>query len=55
VGFDKLDSFNSAKAFAFIYRKGDNGFIPVSTISQGIWDMNYFKPGYKKRLTHLDI
>ncbi len=39
VGFDKLDSFTSAKAFIHIYKKGDAGFGPVSTITNGIYDL----------------
>ncbi|MES1218886.1 MAG: C25 family cysteine peptidase, partial [Bacteroidota bacterium] len=39
IGFDKLDSFNSAKAFAFIYKKGDNAFVPKSSISNGVYDI----------------
>ncbi|MBK5269855.1 MAG: hypothetical protein JJE22_02460 [Bacteroidia bacterium] len=39
VGFDKIDSFNSAKAFAFIYKKNDNNFVPKSVISNGLYDV----------------
>ncbi len=39
LGFDKLDDFTSAKAFAFLYKKNDNAFTPKSTISNGIYDI----------------
>ncbi len=39
VGFNLLDSFNSAKAFIFMYQKGRPQFGPVSTISSGIYDV----------------
>jgi hypothetical protein len=39
LGFNKLDSFNSPKAFAFIYRKDNNGFTTSSAISQGLYDI----------------
>lgn len=39
AGFDKIDSFNSMKAFAFIYKKNDNSFVPKSNISAGLYDV----------------
>ncbi|MFN2457716.1 MAG: C25 family cysteine peptidase [Chitinophagaceae bacterium] len=39
AGFSELDSLNRARAFAFIYRKGNSGFVPVYKLSEGIYDM----------------
>jgi len=39
VGFDQLDSFYTRRSFIHIYRKGDNGFIPVSAVSNGMFDV----------------
>jgi Peptidase family C25 len=39
VGFNLVDSFTSAKAFIHIYQKNNNGFTPVSTITNGIYDL----------------
>lgn len=39
VGFNTLDSFNSAKAFIFMYQKGRPQFGPISTISNGLYDI----------------
>lgn len=38
VGFDKLDSFTSPRAFAFVYVKNGGGFSPISVISNGLYD-----------------
>jgi hypothetical protein len=38
VGFNKLDSFTSARAFAFVYQKNGNAITPVSVISDGMYD-----------------
>ena len=38
-GFINLDSFNRPRAFNFIYKKGDNGFIPASGVTVGIYDL----------------
>ena len=38
AGFDILDSFNSPKAFGFVYQKGVSGFKPVYNMSQGLYD-----------------
>jgi hypothetical protein len=39
AGFSELDSLNRPRAFAFIYKKGDNGFVPIYRLSEGIYDM----------------
>ena len=39
VGFNAIDSFTSPRAFIYIYQKGNNGFIPVSVVSNGIYDL----------------
>ncbi len=39
VGFNALDSFTSARAMIFMYQKGNPGFGPVSTVSNGIYDL----------------
>ncbi|HKB44504.1 MAG TPA: C25 family cysteine peptidase, partial [Chitinophagaceae bacterium] len=39
TGFNQLDSFTSAKSFIHIYQKNNNGFVPVSVISNGIYDV----------------
>jgi len=39
VGFNQLDSFYTRRSFIHIYRKGDNGFVPVSTVSNGMFDV----------------
>jgi len=38
AGFNDIDSFNRFRAFAFIYRKGNNNFSPASQFTQGIYD-----------------
>ena len=39
VGFNKIDSFTSPKAFIYIYRKNDTGFVPASAVTAGIYDL----------------
>jgi hypothetical protein len=39
VGFSKLDSFTSARAFIFVYKKGDLGFVPEQVVTEGIYDL----------------
>ena len=39
IGFSQIDSFTSPKSFIYIYKKGDNGFIPASGVSVGIYDL----------------
>ena len=39
TGFNKLDSFTSPRSFIHIYQKNNNGFVPVSTVSQGRFDL----------------
>ncbi len=39
VGFSDIDQFTSTKSFIYIYQKGNSGFMPVSAISQGIFDL----------------
>jgi len=39
VGFDLIDSFTSARAFAYIYQKNNNNFQPVGIISKGNYDI----------------
>jgi peptidase C25-like protein len=34
-----IDSFTSPKAIAFLYKKGDPTFIPLYTVTQGIYDV----------------
>ncbi|MBC7651618.1 MAG: hypothetical protein H7101_07710, partial [Deinococcales bacterium] len=38
AGFADIDSFNRPRSFIFIYRKGVNGFIPVSKFSNDKFD-----------------
>lgn len=38
AGFVDVDSFNRPRAFAFIYRKGDNSFTPLYKLSEGTTD-----------------
>jgi len=47
VGFNLLDSFTSAKAFIFMYQKDQPAFGPVSTISQGIYDVVSLNKNFK--------
>ncbi|MGB3154806.1 MAG: C25 family cysteine peptidase, partial [Chitinophagaceae bacterium] len=39
TGFNLLDSFTTARSFIHIYQKSNNGFVPVSVISQGMFDL----------------
>ena len=39
TGFNQLDSFTTARSFIHIYQKNNNGFIPVSIVSKGIFDL----------------
>ncbi len=39
VGFDQVDSLTTTRAFIHVYKKGDNSFIPASTVSAGIYDV----------------
>jgi hypothetical protein len=39
IGFDQIDSFTQARAFAYIYQKNVSGFQPVGIISQGNYDI----------------
>ena len=50
AGFNNIDSFNTLRAFAFIYKKGDPSFTPVSKFSDGVYDkidMRAFCPAIK--------
>jgi hypothetical protein len=38
AGFNDLDSFNRPRTFAFVYKKGDASFAPVSKFSAGLSD-----------------
>lgn len=38
AGFADIDSFNRPRSFVFIYRKGGNGFVPVSKFSIDKYD-----------------
>jgi len=38
AGLTKLDSFNQPRVFLFIYKKGDNSFVPQQKFSDGIMD-----------------
>src|SRR4030095_11526392 len=38
AGFTNIDSVNAPKCWAFIYKKGDNSFNPVSAVSAGLFD-----------------
>ncbi len=38
AGFSALDSYNIPRAFAFVYKKGDPGFIPKYALTNGITD-----------------
>ncbi len=45
AGFAAIDSFNRARTFVFFFKKNDNGFTPVTRMSEGIFDrvqMNTF-------------
>ncbi len=50
AGFDDLDSFNRARIWFFIYKKNDNGFVPVSKFSEGMNDFIL----YNFNLDHTD-
>lgn len=39
VGMNVLDSFTSPKAMIFIYQKGNSGFGPIGSVSNGIYDL----------------
>jgi hypothetical protein len=38
AGFADIDSFNRPRSFVFIYRKGGNGFVPISKFSVDKYD-----------------
>jgi len=38
AGFTTIDSIDRPRDWVFIYKKGDNGFVPVSSFSQGLYD-----------------
>ncbi len=38
AGFTQIDSINSPRCWVFIYKKGDNGFVPAFAFSQGLFD-----------------
>lgn len=37
-GFNLIDSFNTHRAFAFIFKKGGGGFVPRQSITEGMTD-----------------
>ena len=39
VGLNQIDSFTSPRAFIHIYQKNSSGFVPVSNVSTGIYDI----------------
>ena len=39
VGFNQIDLFTSPRSFIYIYRKDDNGFVPASAVTAGIYDL----------------
>jgi hypothetical protein len=39
AGFSDLDSFYKSRAFAFLYQKGENGFVPISVVSKDEYDV----------------
>jgi len=39
VGFNVLDSFTSARSFIHIYQKNNSTFVPVSVMSEGVYDL----------------
>ena len=39
VGFNGIDSFTSPRSFIYIYQKGNNGFIPASGVTVGMFDL----------------
>lgn len=39
VGFNQIDSFNQARSFIHMYVKGNNGFTPISVVSNGAYDV----------------
>jgi hypothetical protein len=55
-GFADIDSFNRARTFAFVFKKGDGGFVPVSEFSEGLYDrvtlsVDAITPGTKGTIT----